>query len=68
MFFCVCEWIFSDQYTDASAGFTGSVHSAGMAEKGNRLQPPDPEHLHENRIIKIKEKDLSLSVAGLVKV
>ena len=47
---------------------TGSVHSAGMAEKGNRLQPPDPEHLHENRIIKIKEKDLSLSVAGLVKV
>ena len=68
IFFCVCEWIFSDQYTDASAGFTGSVHSAGMAEKGNRLQPPDPEHLHENRIIKIKEKDLSLSVAGLVKV
>ena len=39
-----------------------------MTEKGKRIQPPDPEHLCENRIIKIKEKDLSSSVAGLVKV
>ena len=61
IFFCVCEWIFSDQYTDASAGFTGSVHSAGMAEKGNRLQPPDPEHLHENRIIKPANKKSRLN-------
>ena len=55
-------------FSGVVSNFTGSVHSAGMAEKGNRLQPPDTEHLHHKRKIKIKEKDLPSSVAGLVKV
>lgn len=55
-------------FSGVVSNFIGSIHSAGMAEKGKRIQPPDPEHLRKNRIIKIKEKDLSLSVAGLVKV
>lgn len=36
------------------SNFTGSVHSAGMAEKGNRIQPPDPVYLRESRTDYVK--------------